>query len=84
MVCPEPRLYSFSWKLLSKENRLKLAEDIEGTVEDVDLRLSPHVEDPEKVELVRDIIRTANLVRRHIRENLPSPALLDVGSWPLE
>src|SRR5208282_290208 len=51
----------------AEEDRLKLAEDLEGAVQDVNLRLPPHVEDPEQVVLVGDVVGAANLVRRHIK-----------------
>ncbi len=47
-------------------------------MQNVDLRLPPHVEDPEQVVLVRDVIRAADLVRRHVeREELAKHGRLD-------
>ncbi len=42
------------------------------------MRLPPHVEDPEQVVLVRDVVRAADLVRSHVgREELAMPGRLD-------
>ncbi len=47
-------------------------------MQNVDLRLPPHVEDPEQVVLVWDVVGAADLVRRHVkREELAKHGRLD-------
>jgi hypothetical protein len=49
------------------------------TLQDVDLRLVAHIEQPEQVVLIWDVVGAPDLVRRHVeREELAQPGRLDL------